>query len=123
MTHPVGLNLDAAPGPDGFSIKVFFDDGSPKPVPFRKGTLEVLMFDGTLPKADSGVQPLKTWRFTPEEIREHEFKAGIGTGYELSLAWGENEPTQRNITVAARYLSPLGASIYSAPSSVTVASR
>lgn len=81
------------------------------------------MFDGALPQSDSGMQPLKTWRFTADELRQYEYQAGIGTGYEFSLAWEDKVPTKRNITVAARYLSPSGASIFSAPSSVTVGNR
>jgi hypothetical protein len=121
MTSPIGLNLDNTPGPDGFEAKIFFNDGrNPKPVPVRKGALEILMFDGTLRAGGEGVQPLKTWRFSMEELAALEFKSKIGTGYNFTLAWGENKPTRQNISVAARYIPSAGEPIFSAPSTVTV---
>src|SRR5205085_11377170 len=84
MASPVGLNLDNSAGADGFAAKVFFNDGrNAKSVPVRKGTLEVLMFDGPIPAGTQGIQPLKTWRFTSEELISHEFKSHIGVGYDF----------------------------------------
>ena len=49
LTAPVGLDLDGRPGIDGFSVRVYGNIASnPKPVPIVSGTLEVLMFDGTV---------------------------------------------------------------------------
>ncbi len=124
ITLPVGLDLDGRPGLDGFSIKVFGNTTSnPKPVPIRAGTLEVVMFDGSIYGLTNLPPPLKIWSFSGAELRQHEFTARIGTGYEFLLAWGTNVPTRRMITVGARYTAPDGRIMTSSPSSVTVIDR
>jgi hypothetical protein len=124
LTAPVGLDLDGKPGLDGFSIRVFAGaKANPKPVPIRAGTLEIVMFDGTLFGRTNLPPPLRVWTFTPDELRQREFTSGIGTGYDLLLAWGRNVPTRRLITVGARYTSPSGNVLTSSPSSVTVIDR
>jgi hypothetical protein len=121
ITLPVALNLDGKPGLDGFSLKVFANDAhNPKPVPIRSGTLEILAFDGTLARKTNLPPPLRIWSFSAEDLKRHEFRAGIGTGYEMTLAWGTNRPTQRMITLGARYTSPAGSVTLSHPSSITV---
>jgi hypothetical protein len=77
------------------------------------------MFDGTFFGRTNVPPALRTFKFTGPELRQHEFTARIGVGYEFSLLWGTNLPTQRLMTVAARYTSPTGAIITSRPSSVT----
>ena len=124
LTAPVGLDLDGRPGIDGFSAKVYASNASdPKAVPIRNGMLEVLMFDGTLFGRTNVPPALHTWSFTAEQLRNYEFKARIGTGYELLLAWGPDIPTRNLITVGARYTSPEGKIITSGLSSVTVLNK
>lgn len=124
LTAPVGLDIDGRPGIDGFSVKVFANNASnPKPVPIRSGTLEILMFDGTLFGRTNLPPALRTWMFTSEQLRLYEFTARIGTGYEFLLAWGENVPTRRIISVGARYTAPDGHVLTSSLSSVTVIDR
>ena len=124
MTVPVALNLDQKPGPDGFSVKVYANDAThPKPVPLKEGRLEILMFDGSFYGKTEVPPPLKTWSYSAEELRAHRFDAGIGTGYEFVMAWGQSVPHQRMITVAARYTSDDQRVVTSRPSSVTVVNR
>jgi hypothetical protein len=121
VTAPVGLDLDNIPGPDGFSVKVFANDEKhPKPVPIRTGKLEILMFNGTFFGRTNVPPALKIWSFDASELSSYQFSAGIGIGYEFVLRWGTNRPTQRLITVGARYTSPNQEIITSLPSSVTV---
>jgi len=124
LTAPVGLDLDGRPGIDGFSTKVYASNASdPKAVPIRTGTLELLMFDGTLFGRTNVPPALHTWSFTAEQLRNYEFKARIGTGYELLLPWGRDVPTRNMITVGARYTSPEGKIVTSGLTSVTVLNK
>jgi len=118
ITIPVALNLDPAPGLDSISVKLFFNDAThPKPVPFREGTLEVFLLDG-LPRAEP--KPLRVSNFDVAGLAPYDFTASLGTGYDLVLAWETARPTQRMVTVLARYTSPAGHTIQSAPSSINV---
>lgn len=124
LTSPVGIDLDGQPGIDGFTLKAYANIASnPKPVPIRSGTLEVLMFDGTLYRRTNLPPPLHIWSFTARELHDHEFTSRIGTGYEFALAWGSDIPTRRLITVGARYTSPEGNILTSSLSSVTVLNK
>ena len=124
MTVPVALNLDNVPGPDGFSVKVYANNAeNPKPVPLRDGSLEILMFNGTFYGKTEVPAPIKTWSYSAEELQRLRFDAGIGTGYEFVLTWGRNIPTERMITIAARYTSSDQKIVTSRPSSVTVANK
>ena len=78
------------------------------------------MFDGTFFGRTNVPPPLRTFQFNGAELRAREFKSNIGFGYEFSLLWGTNRPTQRIMGVAARYTAPDGKVITSRPSSVTV---
>jgi hypothetical protein len=121
MTAPVGINMDAQAGADGFSVRVFANDAThPKPVRMSNGQLEILMFNGTFFGRTNVPPPLKVWTFSAAELRGHEFTARIGTGYNFTLAWGAARPSERMISVAARYTGPDGAVITSRPSSVAV---
>jgi hypothetical protein len=124
MSAPVGMNFDNQPGPDGFSVRVFATDAShPKPIRIDRGQLEILMFDGTFYGRTNVPPALRIWTFTAAELRPNEFTARIGTGYNFNLLWGTNRPTQRMISVAARYTSPEHDIVTSRPSSVAVVSR
>ena len=121
MTVPVALDLDGRPGPDGIAVKLYANDARhPKAVRLRDGLLEILMFDGTFFGRTNVPPALRTFRYTIPELRAHEFTSEIGVGYDFSLLWTTNRPTQRIMTVAARYTAPDGAIITSRPSSVTV---
>ena len=78
------------------------------------------MFDGTFFGRTNVPPPLRTFSFSVADLRNREFKSNIGFGYEFSLLWGTNRPTQRIMGVAARYTAPDGRVVTSRPSSVTV---
>lgn len=122
ITAPVGLNIDGRPGADAFSAKVYVNDArNAKAIPIASGTLEILMFDGTFYGRTNLPSPIKLWSFDSAALaREHQFKSTIGTGYDFLLAWGTNRPTERIVTVVARYTGPDGAILVSDASSVTV---
>jgi hypothetical protein len=121
MTAPVGLNLDDRPGVDGFSVKVYANDASnPKTVPIQSGTLEILMFNGTFFGGTNLRPPAKIWTFDSSELKNHQAASSIGTGYDFLLRWETNRPTERLITVLARYHGSDGAILISPASSVTV---
>ena len=124
ITVPVAVDLDGRPGPDGISIRVYASTKeSPKQVAIKKGTLEMLMFDGPFHRQGQPPPVLKQFRFAAEELRRVEFTAEIGKGYQLALSWGTNVPTHRVMSVAARYTAPDGRVAISRPSSVTVLAR
>jgi hypothetical protein len=124
ITVPIALNLDGLPGPDGVSAKVYANQArEPKPVRISEGVLEVILFDGSFYGRTNVPPPLRTFRFESSELRAHQFEAGIGTGYEFNLAWGTNRPTERTMSIAARYTDPAGRVVTSRPSSVTVIER
>jgi hypothetical protein len=125
VAMPVAVNLDAVPGPDGFIIKVFAADQSrPKPKPISTGALEVLMFDGFFDSAKLAANQYRhLWTFSASQLKGYEFTATIGTGYNLTLAWGEDKPREDNISVLVRYRPLQGPLVYSAPSAITVSTR
>lgn len=123
ITAPVALDFDGQPGPDGISVRVYANTATDaKPVPIHEGTLELLLFDG--PFRQQYTPPvLKNFRFTAEELRQHKSEVNIGTAYDFALPWGENLPTQRTMSIAARYTSPAGKIVLSRPNSITVRSQ
>ncbi len=124
ITVPVALNLDGLPGPDGISIRVYASaKDNPKQVAIKKGTLEVILFDGPFQRQGPPPSVLKQFTFAAEDLRRAEFTAEIGKGYQLALAWGTNVPTHRVISVAVRHTAPDGTIATSRPSSVTVLSK
>jgi hypothetical protein len=117
---PSGLNLDARPGPDGFSIRIYaISPDYPKAVAFNQGSLEVLMYDGE----GSVAKPLRTWKFTPEELRAYASVSPFGVSYEMVLAWEKAVPTGKNISIQARYVPETGNPVVSAPASIVVADK
>jgi hypothetical protein len=121
ITVPVALDLDGHPGADGVAVKLYANDAqNPKAVRIRDGILELIMFDGTFFGRTNVPTPLRTFHFTNAELRAREFKSNIGYGYEFSLLWSTNHPTQRIMSIAARYTAPDGRVVTSRPSSVTV---
>ncbi|MGV3771807.1 MAG: hypothetical protein ACO1QB_02830 [Verrucomicrobiales bacterium] len=120
---PVGLNLDGKPGADGFSIKIYASSPDyPKPIAFNKGELEILMYDGA--GTDAEDQPLKIWKFGPEDLKPFAAITPIGVSYEIVLPWGASFPTKKNISILARYFPPGGGNaVITAPTSINVAEK
>ena len=121
ITAPVGLNLDRQPGPDGFSVKVYLNNRlNPKTIPIPSGSIEILMFDGTFYGRTNVGPPSRAWNFDAAALQDHLVTSSIGAGYDFLLRWETNRPSERLITVVARYHSPDGEVLTSPASSVTV---
>ena len=123
LAIPVALNLDNAPGVDGFVIKVFASRRDrPKPVPLEKGQLEVIMFDG-IPGVTTAAnaQPHRIWTYTMADLKPLQIESSIGTGYQIAPLWQDAKPTASKISVVVRYTPPKGPAIVSAPSIISVA--
>ena len=123
MTVPIALDFDDRAGPEGISVKVYASaSDAPKPVRLREGTLELLLFDGPFQRQAPPPPVLRRFQYSVPELLPHEFTARLGVGYQFNLAWGTNLPTQRIMSVAARYTSGQGQVVLSRPNSVTVGS-
>jgi len=119
---PMAINLDSRPGPDGFAIKIYGGNRTqPKPIAIEDGALEILMYDGVLTaEKAAAAKPLRVWTFNSDQLRRFMVKSSIGVGYNLTLRWEENRPTQSRVTLVARYSPPKAEPIVSAPSSLAV---
>ena len=121
ITVPVALDLDGQKGVDGIAVKLYANNAQdPKAVRIREGTVEILMFDGTFSGRTNPPPALRTFSYAAPELRLREFNSKIGYGYDFSLRWETNRPTQRIMSVAARFTAPDGRGVTSRPSSVTV---
>jgi hypothetical protein len=122
LAVPVALNLDHLPGLDGFMIKIYPGTRKrPRSVPIESGQLEIFMYDGLASVNSVHVpNPRRVWTYTAADLKQFEIKTAIGTGYQLAPLWGEARPTRDKITVIARYTSPTGAIVASAPSVIAV---
>jgi hypothetical protein len=125
LAVPVALNFDQIPGPDGFVLKVYAGNRKqPKPIAIVGGSLEVLMFDGILNLSKPvSHQPRRIWTIPAEQLKNYQVTTSIGAGYELSLRWGDVVPVKDRITVTARYTSPAGERVSSAPSIISVSGK
>lgn len=122
LSVPVAVNFDNTPEPDGFAMTLFAKGPkSAKGIPLPGGVLEVSMYDGvysdSIPATD---QPLRVWRFKGAELKRHAGRSAVGSGYRFTLRWEEARPTQRQISLVARFVPDGGAPVVSAPSSVAV---
>ena len=124
MTVPVALDLDGKPGPDGIAVKLYANNAhNPRAIRIREGTVEFVMFDGTFHGRTNPPPILHTVTYAAPQLRLHEFNSKIGWGYDFSLRWGTNLPTQRIMSVGVRYTAPDGSTIVSRPRSVTVLNK
>lgn len=124
ITVPVAIDLDGRAGVDGIALKLYASNGrDPKAIRVSEGKVDFVLFDGTFHGRTNPPPILQTVTFTAAELRLNELKSNIGYGYEISIRWGTNLPTQRIMSVGARYTAPDGRSIVSRTSSVTVLSK
>jgi hypothetical protein len=122
---PVAINLDNVAGPDAFSVRVFVSKSElAKGIPIRKGTLEILLFDGALvPNQPLPANPLRAWSFSAQQLKGLANENRLGTGYEFTLPWAGTPPTRNRVTVLARYRPVSGPSVVSGPSSISLSVR
>jgi hypothetical protein len=125
LSVPMALNMDPAPGPDGFAVKIFATTPSnPKGVAVTKGTLEILMFDGIVQNSNwETLKPLRIWSFPADVLRGFSSHGSLGIDYQLAPLWGAAKPTQPCITVVARYRLSSGVTLYSGPSVIAVGAQ
>jgi hypothetical protein len=122
LTTPFAINFDQVGGPDGFAVRVYFGNAAnTKSFAVTQGSLEILMFDGVATVMDIGKkQPLRTWKYSARELRSYLRNTSIGVSYTFTPMWEKAVPEKGKITVAACYITPKGARIYSAASSVAM---
>ncbi len=119
---PVALNLDGVPGPDGIGVRIYASGpGVARGVAIRQGTLEVVLLEGVVDAGAVGTtKPLKVWSFDAPALKPLIAETSLGLGYQLALRWGKDRPTDKVVTVVARYRSPAGAVIYSTSNTISV---
>ena len=122
---PVALDLDGAPGADGFGATIYASAAATaKGLPITSGKIEMLMFDGAMTaEAGTNAAPKKVWSFTSAELRNHLVKTALGVGYRFTLNWGDTPPLQNRITVVARFLPSPGRPVQSSPTTIAVTSK
>lgn len=119
MTQPVAANLDGAPGADGLQIKIYLYHKD-KTI-FGGGTLNVMLFDGNDSQGDlRNGKPIHTWTFSPNQLKPFLANSYGLLHYQLTLAWGENKPRSKTVTILARYTENDGKEIFSTPVIVPV---
>ena len=116
LSLPAAINLDNVPGADGLRVKVYlFQLAQPKPV-IAAGTLEFLLYENKINRSDLHTKrPLKVWSFPAEKLRMYLVPSMVGWCYAMELRWGVEAPKADSISLAARYDSPNGRTIYSTP--------
>lgn len=122
---PVGLELDGRPGADGIGVRLYASAaGTARGLAIRRGTLDVLMFEGAM---DGGMlqstPPHEVWSFPASGLPSMASRTSLGVGYQLALRWRQAPPRSPVVTVVARYLSPEGTVLYSAPDVITMSLR
>ena len=121
LAAPIALNLDGMPGPDAVAVKIYASNTrNPKPVPITSGSVDLLAFEGLLGNSTNVPTPFKTWTYTASELRRMQFKASIGTGYQITASFIGLKPKSDKLTVVARYRPDPSHAIYSSPSTISV---
>jgi len=122
LLTPMALDLDGRPGADGFGVRIYASNRrSAFGSAIHEGTLEVLMYDGSVRTEDlAKTPPLRTWRYPASELKPYSQKTSIGTGYRFALGWGEQKPQGERITVLARYEAPDKVTVTSAPGAISL---
>lgn len=120
LVTSVALNLDDKPGPDGVGVRVYASrKGEAQALPITSGALDILMYDGNLPLNELPArEPLRTWSYPAAKLKPQLQETSIGTSYRFAAVWGDDKPKGDRVTLVARYTSPSGQVVYSAPSSV-----
>lgn len=122
---PVALELDGKPGPDGIGVRIYASArGTAHGLPIRRGTLDVLMFEGMVDTRLIGTMPAQqVWSFSPAQLQGMSAATSLGMGYQLALRWEKAPPREPIVTVVARYRSPEGRIIYSSSDTIPITPR
>lgn len=118
LVLPVALKSNPFGAADGVAVRVFASSRSrAKGVVINRGTLEILAFDGAITDPSvSTAKPAQIWTFPATSLLPFVTATSLGTGYELALPWRGPRPTSSRVTLAARYTTPAGEVLRSAPS-------
>ena len=121
---PVAVDMDKQPGPDGLGVRVYAGSrDSRAAVRIAEGTLELLLFDGTIrPQEILSSTPIAKWSYTAKELEKHEQISAVGVGYAFVPTWTERRPKSNRVTVVARFTGADGI-VYSAPITVPLPSQ
>jgi hypothetical protein len=121
----VALNLDNKPGSDGVGVRIYASRrGDTTALPITQGDLEILMFDGDVPREEVLKQKaFHTWSYPASKLKPYLQVTSIGTSYRFAAVWGENKPVGDRVTFIARYTPPNGKPVYSAPGSVPLSTQ
>ncbi len=109
---PVGLKSTQPGAQNGLAVRVFASSRSrAKGVTIRRGTLEILAFDGAV-----NLTPAQVWSHPAASLPAFAATSSLGIGYELVLPWKGARPTANTLTIVARYTPASGAPLMAAPS-------
>ncbi len=123
LNSPAMVDWDGRDGPDGVSVRLYLyqiDRGKVRTV-VGNGIFEFFLYEGIVSSAAVDDPPFHRWRFTAEQMREYlvadKYRLWC---HPLVLQWGDHAPAAANITVVARYTTPGGAAVHSAPVSAAM---
>lgn len=116
LMAPFGVEVGSDHSKKAVAIQVFaVKPGSAKGSAILQGELEMQLFNGAYQLGMAEELPLiKTWRYTPEELRSFSKQSLLGVGYQLLLVWEDEERLfQKKVTVRALYHDPNGSVVAS----------
>lgn len=125
LTSPAPINLDDQPGADGMEIHLYMYKTEPPdrvlPAAPTDGHVEIFLYDGRAQISDIDRRTaLKQWTFTAEQLQRFRARDVLGINYAMQLAWGDNHPQAKSITLIIRYVDPTGRIVYAAPTHLAI---
>lgn len=123
---PVAVDWDGVPGSDGLSVRaMFFRFDRSQAVAVGDGELIFMLFAGRQAPAEvRNAQPLMSWRFDADQLRQVARQTIIGVSYNFHLPWeGERPPPAPTVSLTARYQPPSGPPVWTAPTTLSLVAR
>lgn len=118
LVLPGVVKFDQAGATNGFAVRVFASDRSrAKGISIRSGTLEILGYEGNPYETNPrNMTPAQIWSYPAASLPPFAISTSLGTGYDLTLPWQGQRPTNNRLTLVARHRPASGAALLSAPS-------
>lgn len=118
LVLPGVVKFDQSGATNGFAVRVFASDRSrAKGISIRSGTLEILGYEGSPYETDPRTMtPAQVWSYPAASLPPFVISTSLGTGYDLTLPWQGQRPTNNRLTLVARHTPASGAALLSAPS-------
>lgn len=115
---PVALKSSQTGATEGLAVRVFASDRSrAKGIPIRGGKLEILGYEGSPYETDPRTMtPAQIWSYPAASLPPFVISTSLGAGYDLTLPWQGQRPTNNRLTLVARHTPASGAVLLSAPS-------